>query len=188
MVFKFTYATILRIHSDDNNKLSTAVVLRNNTLLEVKEGDTTVRIPFANLNEWVNKYPNATHITVGDSDKESLEKYLSVPSPVITNQDVSGSTVLDASGSTVLDVSDSKSSVVINSVDGATSSKWSSCCSSVKTSPVSSNQDVSGVALIDSTSLKRIPTATDMSVDLNQSAVVIRKPIEESTTKRWWCC
>ena len=216
MVFKFTYSTILRIHSDDNNKLSTAVALRNNALLEVKEGFTSVKIPFANLNEWVNKYPNATHITVGDGEKELLEKYLSVPSPVITNSDVSGSTVmdvsdptaldvsgsvvLDVSGSVVLDVSGSKASVVGNSVDEATSSKWSGCCSSVKTAPVSSNQDISGANVAPTTDvsgaplnesesvvLKRVPTATDMSAESNKSAVVIRNPVEVSTTKRWWC-
>jgi len=201
MVLKLTYTTLLRIYDADNNKLSTAVVLRNQELVEVKERGNTVKNPFSNVNEWFAKYPNATQITVGDNKHEPIEDYVIKPS----STDVSGSPILDLSGSVVQDLSGSVvkdlsgsvvkdlSGSVVKDLSGSTppKAKWFVCCSSAS---VATLPTVPPLAVVSDTNvvvsvMKRVPTATDMTSDVSGSeTVVLRTPVEVAIKSKWLRC
>ena len=205
MVLKLTYTTLLRIYDVDNNKLSTAVVLRNQELVEVKEGGNTVKNPFSNVNEWFAKYPNATQITVGDNKHEPIEDYVinSAVQDPSDSQDLSGSPILDLSdspdlsGSVLKDLSGSVvkdlSGSVLKDLSGSMppKAKWFACCSSASVATLPGPPPlvvVAGTSVV-VPAMRRVPTATDMTTDVSGSeTVVLRTPVEVATKSKWLRC
>jgi hypothetical protein len=78
MLFKAPYSTVIRIYNSEQNKLASAIYLKNDTLLEVKEGEQVVSNLFQTLDSWVQKYSNVFYITVGKKNYEPVSKYLTM--------------------------------------------------------------------------------------------------------------
>ena len=75
MVLKAIPRTVLRLYDSKKEKLASAVIIKDRTLLEVKEKSKVVRNHFDTLDNWASKHQTAQYITI-DTDYRSYSRYL----------------------------------------------------------------------------------------------------------------
>lgn len=164
MLLKIPSAATLRIYDAKKVKLASAIVLKNHSLLEVKEYDKVVKNHFTNLDNWAMKYSDAKYIAINNKKMELLDRYLSeIDVSVTPVPDMSGA--LNEISSALKDISN-----VLKDISGAMfdiSGAADVCCAeTVNIASVAVVTDMSGSITSDTISTRDMSdtiSTTDMS-------------------------